>query len=162
MHVLTRTCVCVCAHARAHSCPTLCDPKTVTCRLPCPWFFPGKNTAVGCRSLLRGPSWPRGGTCVSCVSCIAGRVCHHQVVGEAWCIIHVTYKACISYVITKTTGQLEAISSEVWGEIKVICSFSIVRESGSLILDFSRANSINKSSKGNPGSKESMIQMIKR
>ena len=36
-------------------CPTLCDP--MDCSLPgssCPWDFPGKNTGVGCHSLLQG------------------------------------------------------------------------------------------------------------
>jgi len=35
------------------SCPTLCDP--VDYSLPgflCPWNFPGKNTGLGCHSLL--------------------------------------------------------------------------------------------------------------
>ena len=32
------------------SCLTLCGPA----RLLCPWDFPGKNTGVGCHSLLQG------------------------------------------------------------------------------------------------------------
>ena len=32
----------------AKPCPTLCDPMV------CPWTFPGKNTGVGCHSLLQG------------------------------------------------------------------------------------------------------------
>ena len=39
----------------AQLCPTLCDP--MDCSLPgcsCPWDFPGKNTGVGCHSLLQG------------------------------------------------------------------------------------------------------------
>ena len=39
-------------------------------RLLCPWDPPGKNTAVGCHSLLQGSSWPRNQTWVFC---IAGR-----------------------------------------------------------------------------------------
>ena len=39
-------------------------------RLICPWDSPGKNTAVGCHSLLQGFSQPRDRTPVSC---IAGR-----------------------------------------------------------------------------------------
>ena len=31
-------------------CPILCDPT----RLLCPWASPGKNTGVGCHSLLQG------------------------------------------------------------------------------------------------------------
>ena len=38
------------------SCPTLCNP--IDCmqptRLLCPWDSPGKNTGVGCHSLLQG------------------------------------------------------------------------------------------------------------
>ena len=30
------------------------DPWTVTPQAPCPWDFPGKNTAVGCHSFLQG------------------------------------------------------------------------------------------------------------
>ena len=41
-------CVCVCV---AQSCPTLCDPPW-DCSPP--WNFPGKNTGVGCHSLLQG------------------------------------------------------------------------------------------------------------
>ena len=46
-------CTCVCVLV-AQSCTTLCDP--MDCNLPgslCPWDSPGKNTGVGCRSLLR-------------------------------------------------------------------------------------------------------------
>ena len=36
-------------------CPTLLLPHTLQCtRLLCPWAFPGKNTGMGCHSLLRG------------------------------------------------------------------------------------------------------------
>ena len=35
------------------SCQTLCDPMQPT-RLLCPWNSPGKNTGVGCHSLLQG------------------------------------------------------------------------------------------------------------
>ena len=35
----------------AQVCPILCDP--MDCLL-CPWNFPGKNTGVGCHSLLQG------------------------------------------------------------------------------------------------------------
>ena len=35
------------------SCPTLCDPMEPA-RLLCPWDCPGKNTGVGCHSLLHG------------------------------------------------------------------------------------------------------------
>ena len=42
----------------AQSCLTLCDPMDCSLpgssRLPCPWDFPGKNSAVGCHSLPQG------------------------------------------------------------------------------------------------------------
>ena len=37
----------------AQSCLTLCDPYTVACQTPPPWDSPGKNTEVGCHSLLQ-------------------------------------------------------------------------------------------------------------
>ena len=36
----------------AKVCLTLCDPRTA--KLLCPWDSVGKNTGVGCRSLLQG------------------------------------------------------------------------------------------------------------
>ena len=36
------------------SCPTLCTRWTVAPRLLCPWNSLGKNTGVGCHSLLQG------------------------------------------------------------------------------------------------------------
>ena len=36
------------------SCPTFANPRTVAPRHFCPWKFPGKNTGVGCHSLLHG------------------------------------------------------------------------------------------------------------
>ena len=36
------------------SCPTLWTRWTVAPRLLCPWNSPGKNTGVGCHSLLQG------------------------------------------------------------------------------------------------------------
>ena len=36
------------------SCLTLGTPWTVACQALCPWYFPGKNTAVGCHFLLQG------------------------------------------------------------------------------------------------------------
>ena len=46
-------------HAKLlQSCPTLCDPIACSSpgpsRLLCPWDSPGKNTGVGCHSLLQG------------------------------------------------------------------------------------------------------------
>ena len=59
-------CVCVCVHMRAHA--HMCARKLTlvnvlshiklfatpwTCRLLCPWDFPGKNNGVGCHFLLQ-------------------------------------------------------------------------------------------------------------
>ena len=56
----------------AQSCPTLLQPHRLQpARLLCPWDSPGKNTGVGCYSLLQGSSWPQGQTGVSCT---AGRL----------------------------------------------------------------------------------------
>ena len=52
--------------------------------LLCPWNFPGKNTGAGSHSLLRGSSWPRDRTWVSC---IAGRFFTIWATREA--ILHV-------------------------------------------------------------------------
>ena len=41
-------------------------------RLLCPWDSPGKNTGVGCRALLQGPSQCRDQTHVSYISSWAG------------------------------------------------------------------------------------------
>ena len=39
----------------ASLCPTLCNPMDCSLtRLLCPWSSPGKNTEVGCHSLLQG------------------------------------------------------------------------------------------------------------
>ena len=47
-------CVCVCTHACAQSCLTLCDPMDCSPPHFCPWGFPGKNTGVGSHFLLQG------------------------------------------------------------------------------------------------------------
>ena len=42
-------------------CPTLCDPMDwLATRFFCPWNSPGKNTGVGCHSLLQGIFPTRG------------------------------------------------------------------------------------------------------
>ena len=58
----------------APSCQTLFSLCAVAARLLCPWDFSGKNTAKWAAiSSFRGSSQPRDHTCISCVSCIAGR-----------------------------------------------------------------------------------------
>ena len=44
-----------CVHAKLFQlCPTLCDYGLQCTRLLCPWDAPGKNTGVGCHTLLQG------------------------------------------------------------------------------------------------------------
>ena len=53
-------------------------------RLLCPWDFPGKNTRVGCHSLLQG-NLPDPGierTLVFCNSCIVRWILYHQPPGK--------------------------------------------------------------------------------
>ena len=42
----------------AQSCPTLCDPRDCSPRLPYSWDFPGQNTRVGCHFLPQLSEWP--------------------------------------------------------------------------------------------------------
>ena len=53
---VTEMCVCVLV---AQLCPTLCHPMDFkpAARLLCPWNSPGKNTGVGCHSLLQRIHW---------------------------------------------------------------------------------------------------------
>ena len=66
-------------------------------------LYPGdslvKNTGVGCHALLQGSSWPRDRTCVSYVSCLAGRFFTTNATWEAqlpqigfsWSLMTVNY-----------------------------------------------------------------------
>ena len=65
-------------------------PWTLTCQIPCPWHFPGKNTGVGCHFLSKGSSQCRGQTWIS----FTGRqILHHWTPGK----LHKTnYEAWIS------------------------------------------------------------------
>ena len=49
-------CVCVCVHVcvRAQSCPSLCDPRTVTHQALCPWNFPKQEYWIGLSFPLPG------------------------------------------------------------------------------------------------------------
>ena len=49
--------VCIYTHTHVHACSVVSDSATswtVAHRLLCPWNSPGKNTGLGCRSLLLG------------------------------------------------------------------------------------------------------------
>ena len=41
-----------CVHVQL--CPALCDPIDCSFQAPLPWYFPGKNTGMGCHFLLQG------------------------------------------------------------------------------------------------------------
>ena len=61
-------------------------PWTVAHQVPCSWDFPGKNTGVGCHSLLWGSSWPTHWTWVSCI----GRwILYHWATREACFLLDV-------------------------------------------------------------------------
>ena len=40
---------------------------TIAHQAACPWDLPGQSTGMGCHFLIQGFSWPRIGTCVSCL-----------------------------------------------------------------------------------------------
>ena len=71
--------MCVCLSRAVVS---LCDPHGLT-RLLCQWDSPGKNTGVGCHSLLQGSSQPRDRTCVSGISFIGRQILYHWATWEA-------------------------------------------------------------------------------
>ena len=68
---------CICnwgVHAKLPQlCPTLRPHGLQPTRFLCPWDFPGKNIGMGCHAHLKGSSWPRDQTPVSCISCTAGQ-----------------------------------------------------------------------------------------
>ena len=69
---LLPTLVARCVHARL--CLTLWPHGLQPSRLLCPRDFPGKNTGVGCRFLLQGPSRPRGWMHIFFISCIGKQI----------------------------------------------------------------------------------------
>ena len=74
----TAVCVCVCVHARAQSCPTLCDP--MDCRLPgssVHGILQARTLEWVAISSSRGSSQPRDWTHVSCISCIGRWILYH-------------------------------------------------------------------------------------
>ena len=64
-----------CVHAKSlQSCPTLVRPYGLQpVRLLCPWDSPGKNTEVGCHTLLQGIFPTQGSNlCLLCLPALAG------------------------------------------------------------------------------------------
>ena len=66
-------CLCVCVSHSVVS-DSLRPHRLQLSRLLCPWNSPGKNTGVGCHSLLQGIFRPRDQTQISC---IVGRFFNH-------------------------------------------------------------------------------------
>ena len=73
MYLWMYKCVCVCAQLLSHV-RLFATLWTAACQPPLSMEFSGKNTGAGGHFLLQGSSWPRDRTCVSWVSCIAGRL----------------------------------------------------------------------------------------
>ena len=65
--------ICCCCCLVAKSCLTPCDPMDYSPpRLLCPWYFPSKNTAVGCHLFLQGIFSTQDRTHISCIGNILG------------------------------------------------------------------------------------------
>ena len=81
---LMKSTLCVCADRFSHVW-LFATLWTVPSRPLCPGDSPGKNTRVGWHVLLREPSWIRGQTPVSFVSCIDKQVlCYSRHLGSPW------------------------------------------------------------------------------
>ena len=65
-------------------------------------YSPGKNTGMGCHSLLQGSSWPRDGTWISC---IAGRFFTVWATREALDCSHLLFSKILPTVQTKDKWQ---------------------------------------------------------
>ena len=78
----------------AQSCPTLCDP------MDCPWNSPGKNTEVGCHSLLQGIFPTQGlNLCLLCLlHCLQTSYPLSQCGGRGVCVTGPCYFLVILYV----------------------------------------------------------------
>jgi len=88
-------------------------------RLICPWDFPGKNTRVGCYSLLHGSSWQRDQTWVSCT---AGRFFTMWATREApdyhftiWCYWRRTWQPTPVLLPGKSHGERGLVGYSPWG-----------------------------------------------
>ena len=76
-------------------------------RLLCPWDSSGENAGVGCHALLRGSSWPRFWTHVSCVSCTGMWILYQES--------HLGHpRFHISALIHKICFSLPDLSPSVW------------------------------------------------
>ena len=73
-------CVCVCVCVYVRTCSVVSDSLRphVACQGPHPWYFPGKNTGVGCHFLLQGICLIH----VSSVSCVGRWILYHYATRE--------------------------------------------------------------------------------
>ena len=81
-------------------------------RLLCPWNFPGKNTGVGC--FPRGSSWPRDGTCVSCISCTGRLILYQYTTCEASSIACVLSHDWLLTVLRQASLSMRFSGQEYW------------------------------------------------
>ena len=73
----------------AQWCPTLCDPMV------CPWNSPGKNTGVGCHSLLQG-IFATQGLNPGLLHC--GQILYHlSNQGSPWAVYAYSFSLCILF-----------------------------------------------------------------
>ena len=72
LHCAVEYNVCACSAASVVS--DSATPWTPPARLLCPWNSPGKNTGVGCHSLLQGIFPTQDGSHISCTPTLAGRL----------------------------------------------------------------------------------------
>ena len=87
-------------------------------RLLCPWYFPGRNTAVGCHFLLQGIFLTQGIEPASLVSPCLGRwFLYHWATWEA------QYDAC---VCTSSTADLKELKGSAL--FKLNCRFQSLPE----------------------------------
>ena len=107
------------------SCPTLWDP--MDCRLPGPSVHgdsPGKNTGVGCHSLLQRSSEPRARTCLSRVSCIAGTFFTREPSGKpnqtSMSKIHSTWMWRTRTVLTASSRKHRISGHKTWVWVKAL------------------------------------------
>ena len=104
--VCARVCACVCARARvceSQSCSTLRPHRLQPARFLCPWNSPGKNTRVGCHSLLQG-IFPTQGSNPGLPRC--RRI-----------LYHLSHQGSLQWCVTSSkTAQLGVIQPlAVWG-----------------------------------------------
>ena len=110
------------------SCLTLDTLWTIACQaLLSMGFFPGKNGGMCCHFLLQGSSWPRDGTHISCVSCIAGGFFIDELPGKPQGSFTSFWYGCLLFLIflrgletsvpsSEQVMSLDVTHSQAWAE----------------------------------------------